>query len=167
MEKANSLNFKSFAPNLVNSFLPFGIIALVAMLVLPLPVALLDTFFVLNITLSLLILMVALHTQRPLDFSSFPNLLLIATVLRLGLNVASTRIVLKDGHTGPDAAGKVIEAFGEFIVSGNYAVGIFVFTILVIIDVVGIIKGGGRVSEVSDRFTLEYEPGKHMRIAAN
>ena len=121
MERADKLNLKTFAPSLVNYFLPFGIIALVAMLVLPLPVALLDTFFVLNITLSLLILMVALHTQRPLDFSSFPNLLLIATVLRLGLNVASTRIVLKDGHTGPDAAGQVIEAFGEFIVSGNYA----------------------------------------------
>ena len=167
MEKANTLKFKGFAPNLVNSFLPFGIIALVAMLVLPLPVALLDTFFVLNITLSLLILMVALHTQRPLDFSSFPNLLLIATVLRLGLNVASTRIVLKDGHTGPDAAGKVIEAFGEFIVSGNYAVGIFVFTILVIINLVVITKGAGRVSEVSARFTLDALPGKQMAIDAD
>ncbi len=167
MEKANTLKFKGFSPNLVNSFLPFGIIALVAMLVLPLPVALLDTFFVLNITLSLLILMVALHTQRPLDFSSFPNLLLIATVLRLGLNVASTRIVLKDGHTGPDAAGKVIEAFGEFIVSGNYAVGIFVFTILVIINLVVITKGAGRVSEVSARFTLDALPGKQMAIDAD
>ena len=167
MEKANTLKFKGFSSNLVNSFLPFGIIALVAMLVLPLPVALLDTFFVLNITLSLLILMVALHTQRPLDFSSFPNLLLIATVLRLGLNVASTRIVLKDGHTGPDAAGKVIEAFGEFIVSGNYAVGIFVFTILVIINLVVITKGAGRVSEVSARFTLDALPGKQMAIDAD
>ena len=167
MEKANTFKFKGFAPNLVNSFLPFGIIALVAMLVLPLPVALLDTFFVLNITLSLLILMVALHTQRPLDFSSFPNLLLIATVLRLGLNVASTRIVLKDGHTGPDAAGKVIEAFGEFIVSGNYAVGIFVFSILVIINLVVITKGAGRVSEVSARFTLDALPGKQMAIDAD
>ncbi len=167
MEKASTSKFKGFAPNLVNSFLPFGIIALVAMLVLPLPVALLDTFFVLNITLSLLILMVALHTQRPLDFSSFPNLLLIATVLRLGLNVASTRIVLKDGHTGPDAAGKVIEAFGEFIVSGNYAVGIFVFTILVIINLVVITKGAGRVSEVSARFTLDALPGKQMAIDAD
>ena len=167
MEKANTFKFKGFSPNLVNSFLPFGIIALVAMLVLPLPVALLDTFFVLNITLSLLILMVALHTQRPLDFSSFPNLLLIATVLRLGLNVASTRIVLKDGHTGPDAAGKVIEAFGEFIVSGNYAVGIFVFTILVIINLVVITKGAGRVSEVSARFTLDALPGKQMAIDAD
>ena len=167
MEKASTFKFKGFAPNFVNSFLPFGIIALVAMLVLPLPVALLDTFFVLNITLSLLILMVALHTQRPLDFSSFPNLLLIATVLRLGLNVASTRIVLKDGHTGPDAAGKVIEAFGEFIVSGNYAVGIFVFTILVIINLVVITKGAGRVSEVSARFTLDALPGKQMAIDAD
>ena len=137
------------------------------MLVLPLPVALLDTFFVLNITLSLLILMVALHTQRPLDFSSFPNLLLIATVLRLGLNVASTRIVLKEGHTGPDAAGKVIEAFGEFIVSGNYAVGLFVFSILVIINLVVITKGAGRVSEVSARFTLDALPGKQMAIDAD
>ena len=167
MEKVSTLNLKSLAPNLVNSFLPFGIIALVAMLVLPLPVALLDTFFVLNITLSLLILMVALHTQRPLDFSSFPNLLLIATVLRLGLNVASTRIVLKDGHTGPDAAGQVIEAFGEFIVSGNYAVGIFVFSILVIINLVVITKGAGRVSEVSARFTLDALPGKQMAIDAD
>ena len=167
MQKGNTIGIKGFAPSFVNSFLPFGIIALVAMLVLPLPVALLDTFFVLNITLSLLILMVALHTQRPLDFSSFPNLLLIATVLRLGLNVASTRIVLKDGHTGPDAAGKVIEAFGEFIVSGNYAVGLFVFSILVIINLVVITKGAGRVSEVSARFTLDALPGKQMAIDAD
>jgi len=167
MQRAEKSNFKIMVPNLVNYFLPFGIIALVAMLILPLPVALLDTFFVLNITLSLLILMVALHTQRPLDFSSFPNLLLIATVLRLGLNVASTRIVLKDGHTGPDAAGQVIEAFGEFIVSGNYAVGIFVFAILVIINLVVITKGAGRVSEVSARFTLDALPGKQMAIDAD
>ena len=167
MQTAETKTFKSFKLNLANYFLPFGIVALVAMLVLPLPVALLDTFFVLNITLSLLILMVALHTQRPLDFSSFPNLLLIATVLRLGLNVASTRIVLKDGHTGPDAAGQVIEAFGEFIVSGNYAVGLFVFSILVIINLVVITKGAGRVSEVSARFTLDALPGKQMAIDAD
>ena len=167
MERLQSLGFAGISPKLVNTFLPFGIIALVAMLVLPLPVALLDTFFVVNITLSLLILMVALHTQRPLDFSSFPNLLLIATVLRLGLNVASTRIVLKEGHTGPDAAGKVIEAFGDFIVSGNYAVGLFVFLILVIINLVVITKGAGRVSEVSARFTLDALPGKQMAIDAD
>jgi flagellar biosynthesis protein FlhA len=167
MQEAQKNNFLSLTPNVANSFLPFGIIALVAMLVLPLPVILLDTFFVLNITLSLLILMVAMHTQRPLDFSSFPNLLLIATVLRLGLNVASTRIVLKDGHTGPNAAGQVIEAFGEFIVSGNYAVGLFVFSILVIINLVVITKGAGRVSEVSARFTLDALPGKQMAIDAD
>ena len=167
MQQASTVSLKGIAPNFINSLLPFGIIALVAMLVLPLPIALLDTFFVLNITLSLLILMVAMHTQRPLDFSSFPNLLLIATVLRLGLNVASTRIVLKEGHTGPDAAGKVIEAFGEFIVSGNYAVGIFVFSILVIINLVVITKGAGRVSEVSARFTLDALPGKQMAIDAD
>ena len=167
MQQATKVSLKGIGPNFINSLLPFGIIALVAMLVLPLPIALLDTFFVLNITLSLLILMVAMHTHRPLDFSSFPNLLLIATVLRLGLNVASTRIVLKEGHTGPDAAGKVIEAFGEFIVSGNYAVGIFVFSILVIINLVVITKGAGRVSEVSARFTLDALPGKQMAIDAD
>ena len=167
MQQAQYAPLKGIGPNFINSLLPFGIIALVAMLVLPLPIALLDTFFVLNITLSLLILMVAMHTHRPLDFSSFPNLLLIATVLRLGLNVASTRIVLKEGHTGPDAAGKVIEAFGEFIVSGNYAVGIFVFSILVIINLVVITKGAGRVSEVSARFTLDALPGKQMAIDAD
>jgi len=167
MASDRMINFGTISPKLANSFLPFGIIALVAMLVLPLPVALLDTFFVINITLSLLILMVALHTQRPLDFSSFPNLLLIATVLRLGLNVASTRIVLKEGHTGPDAAGKVIESFGEFIVAGNYAVGLFVFAILVIINLVVITKGAGRVSEVTARFTLDALPGKQMAIDAD
>ncbi len=167
MQQTVNLGMKSLGPNLINSLLPFGIIALVAMLVIPLPIALLDTFFVFNITISLLILMVAMHSHRPLDFSSFPNLLLIATVLRLGLNVASTRIVLKDGHTGPGAAGQVIEAFGDFIVSGNYAVGIFVFSILVIINLVVITKGAGRVSEVSARFTLDALPGKQMAIDAD
>ena len=140
---------------------------LVAMMVLPLPVFLLDIFFVSNILISLVILMVAMHTFRPLDFSSFPNLLLIATVLRLALNVASTRVVLGQGHTGNDAAGQIIEAFGNFIVSGNYAVGIFVFIILVIINLVVITKGAGRVSEVSARFTLDAMPGKQMAIDAD
>ena len=149
------------------SLLPLGILALVGMLVLPLPVALLDVFFVFNITISLLILMVALHTHRPLDFSSFPNLLLLATVLRLGLNVASTRIVLSEGHNGTGAAGQVIQAFGEFIVAGNYTVGLFVFAILVIINLVVITKGAGRVSEVSARFTLDAMPGKQMAIDAD
>jgi flagellar biosynthesis protein FlhA len=152
---------------LTSSVMPIGILALVAMMVLPLPVFLLDTFFVSNILVSLLILMVALHTDRPLDFSSFPSLLLIATILRLGLNVASTRVVLSEGHTGPDAAGQVIEAFGEFVISGNYAVGIFVFIILIIINLVVITKGAGRVSEVSARFTLDAMPGKQMAIDAD
>ncbi|MCH1465909.1 MAG: flagellar biosynthesis protein FlhA [Alphaproteobacteria bacterium] len=154
--------------SLFGSFvMPMGILMLVAMMVLPLPSYLLDTFFVTNILLSLLILMVAMHTHRPLEFSSFPTLLLIATVLRLGLNVASTRIILGDGHEGTDAAGRVIEAFGEFVIAGNFAVGIFVFVILVIINLVVITKGAGRVSEVSARFTLDAMPGKQMAIDAD
>ena len=158
---------EDFKAAIGSSVLPIGILVLVAMMVLPLPVFLLDTFFVVNIVLSLLILMVALHTHRPLDFSSFPNLILIATVLRLALNVASTRVVLSEGHTGADAAGQVIKAFGEFVVAGNYAVGIFVFIILVIINLVVITKGAGRVSEVSARFTLDAMPGKQMAIDAD
>ncbi|CAI8352657.1 MAG: Flagellar biosynthesis protein FlhA [SAR116 cluster bacterium MED-G04] len=153
--------------NLARGLMPVGILVLVAMMVLPLPVIMLDTFFVLNIVTSLLILMVALHTNRPLDFSSFPSLLLIATVLRLGLNVASTRVVLGEGHNGPDAAGKMIEAFGAFVIAGNYAVGIFVFVILVIINLVVITRGAGRISEVSARFTLDAMPGKQMAIDAD
>ena len=161
------LGIKSPKFILTKSIMPIGILALVAMMVLPLPVFLLDTFFVSNILVSLLVLMVAMHTQRPLDFSSFPSLLLIATILRLGLNVASTRIVLSEGHTGPDAAGQVIEAFGNFVISGNYTVGLFVFVILIIINLVVITKGAGRVSEVSARFTLDAMPGKQMAIDAD
>lgn len=147
--------------------MPVGILAVVAMMVLPLPLVLLDVFFVFNILLSLLVLMVALYSYRPLDFSSFPSVLLIATVLRLALNVASTRIVLTDGHTGSGAAGRVIEAFGNFVIAGNFAVGIVVFLILVIINLVVITKGAGRVSEVSARFTLDAMPGKQMAIDAD
>lgn len=147
--------------------LPLGILAIVAMMVLPLPVALLDAFFVGNILLSLLVLMVAMHSYRPLDFSSFPSILLIATVLRLALNVASTRIVLTDGHTGAAAAGRVIQAFGEFVIAGNFVVGLLVFTILVIINLLVITKGAGRVSEVTARFTLDAMPGKQMAIDAD
>ena len=147
--------------------LPVAILMLMVMMVIPLPSVLLDIFFTTNILLSLLILMVALHTFRPLDFSSFPTVLLFATILRLGLNVASTRIVLSAGHTGPDAAGKVIESFGEFVIAGNYVVGIFVFAILIIINLVVITKGAGRVSEVSARFTLDAMPGKQMAIDAD
>ena len=164
----NSTSLSGNISDVIKSgILPLGIIVLVAMMVLPLPVFLLDIFFVSNILISLVILMVAMHTFRPLDFSSFPNLLLIATVLRLALNVASTRVVLGQGHTGNDAAGQIIEAFGNFIVSGNYAVGIFVFIILVIINLVVITKGAGRVSEVSARFTLDAMPGKQMAIDAD
>ncbi|MEN9410111.1 MAG: flagellar biosynthesis protein FlhA [Pseudomonadota bacterium] len=147
--------------------LPIGILAIIAMMVLPLPVVLLDVFFVANILLSLVILMVALYSYRPLDFSSFPSLLLIATVFRLALNVASTRVVLAEGHNGHDAAGKVIQAFGEFVIAGNLIVGILVFTILVIINLVVITKGASRVSEVSARFTLDAMPGKQMAIDAD
>jgi flagellar biosynthesis protein FlhA len=147
--------------------LPLGIVMLVAMMVLPLPVFLLDIFFTLNIFMALLILMVALHTYRPVDFSSFPSLLLLATVFRLALNVASTRIVLSEGHNGTSAAGQVIEAFGAFVIAGNFVVGIFVFAILVIINLVVITKGAGRVSEVSARFTLDAMPGKQMAIDAD
>ena len=161
------LGLENYRPLLKGLVMPIGILALVAMMVLPLPVFLLDTFFVTNILVSLLVLMVAVNIQRPLDFSSFPSLVLIATVLRLGLNVASTRIVLSEGHTGPDAAGKVIEAFGNFVISGNYAVGLFVFLILIIINLVVVTRGAGRVSEVSARFTLDAMPGKQMAIDAD
>ena len=142
-----TLNTGLFVYDKIKSLaLPLGIMLLMVMMVIPLPSYLLDVFFTTNILLSLLILMVALHTFRPLDFSSFPTVLLFATILRLGLNVASTRIVLSQGHTGPDAAGKVIEAFGSFVIAGNYVVGIFVFAILIIINLVVVTKGAGRVA---------------------
>ena len=147
--------------------LPIGILILMTMMVIPLPVFLLDVFFTSNILISLIVLMVALQTFKPLDFSSFPTVLLFATVLRLGLNVASTRIVLSQGHTGTDAAGNVIEAFGNFVIGSDYVVGIFVFAILIIINLVVITKGAGRVSEVSARFTLDAMPGKQMAIDAD
>ena len=168
MNLTNSINpnFFIFA-KLKPLGLPIAILMLMVMMVIPLPSFLLDIFFTTNILLSLLILMVSLHTFRPLDFSSFPTVLLFATILRLGLNVASTRIVLSEGHTGSDAAGKVIAAFGEFVIAGNYVVGIFVFAILIIINLVVITKGAGGVSEVSARFTLDAMPGKQMAIDAD
>jgi len=167
MASLDAISFSKSRRYLSDAVLPLGILFIVAMMVLPLPTILLDIFFSLNILLSLLVLMVAIHTFRPLDFSSFPALLLVATVLRLALNVASTRIVLAEGHTGTDAAGQVIEAFGAFVIAGNFAVGIFVFAILVIINLVVITKGAGRVSEVSARFTLDAMPGKQMAIDAD
>jgi len=147
--------------------LPFAILMLVMLMVVPVPAFLLDVGFITNIMISLAVLMVALNAARPLDFSSFPTVLLFATLLRLALNVASTRVVLVNGHQGPDAAGHVIEAFGSFLIGGDYAVGLFVFAILMIINLVVITKGAGRVSEVSARFTLDAMPGKQMAIDAD
>ncbi len=146
---------------------PALIIIILSMMVLPLPTFILDVFFTFNIAMSIMVMLVALYTLKPLDFSIFPTVLLVTTLLRLSLNVASTRIVLLNGHTGPDAAGKVIEAFGHFLVGGNYAVGIIVFIILTIINFVVITKGAGRIAEVSARFTLDAMPGKQMAIDAD
>jgi flagellar biosynthesis protein FlhA len=147
--------------------LPAGILTLICLMVVPTPALLLDVFFVINIALSVAILMAALNAEKPLDFSSFPSVLLFATLLRLALNVASTRVVLVNGHQGGAAAGHVIEAFGAFLIDGNFAVGLFVFLILVIINLVVVTKGAGRVSEVSARFTLDALPGKQMAIDAD
>jgi len=147
--------------------LPLAILTLVMLLVVPVAPVLLDIFFVANIMISLAVLMVAINTQRPLDFSSFPSVLLFATLLRLALNVASTRVVLVNGHEGTAAAGHVIEAFGKFLIGGDYVVGLFVFAILLIINLVVVTKGAGRVSEVSARFTLDAMPGKQMAIDAD
>ncbi len=147
--------------------LPAGILTLIVLMVVPIPAFLLDVFFVLNMALSVAILMAAMNAEKPLDFSSFPSVLLFATLLRLALNVASTRIVLVNGHEGGAAAGHVIEAFGEFLIGGNFAVGLFVFMILMIINMVVVTKGAGRVSEVSARFTLDALPGKQMAIDAD
>lgn len=147
--------------------LPAAILLLVVLMVVPIPAFMLDVFFIMNITISLAVLMVALNAEKPLDFSSFPTVLLFATLFRLGLNVASTRIVLVHGHTGSAAAGHVIEAFGSFVIGGDYVVGLFVFAIIVIINLIVVTKGAGRVSEVSARFTLDALPGKQMAIDAD
>ncbi|HXH16952.1 MAG TPA: flagellar biosynthesis protein FlhA [Sphingomonas sp.] len=149
------------------SVLPLAILLLVLVMVVPIPAFLLDIFFIANIAISLAVLMVALNAQKPLDFSAFPTVLLFATLFRLGLNVASTRIVLVHGHEGEAAAGHVIEAFGTFLIGGDYVVGIFVFAILMIINMIVVTKGAGRVSEVSARFTLDALPGKQMAIDAD
>ena len=146
---------------------PILLIMMLCMMVIPIPPFGLDVLFTFNITLSLIVILVTIYTLRPLDFAVFPTVLLIATMLRLGLNVASTRVVLLDGHTGSDAAGSVIQSFGDFVIGGNYAVGIVVFAILIIINFVVVTKGAGRVSEVSARFTLDAMPGKQMAIDAD
>ena len=147
--------------------MPLIVLLIIALLILPLPTLLLDILFTINIIVGLMIVMITLNTRHPLEFSSFPSVLLIATLLRLGLNVASTRIVLVNGHNGTDSAGYVIEAFGEFVISGNYVVGFIIFMILMIINFIVVTKGAGRVSEVIARFTLDAMPGKQMAIDAD
>lgn len=146
---------------------PIGVLAILAMVVLPMPPLLLDILFSFNITLSMMVLLVAVYTRRPLEFAAFPSILLIATVFRLALNIASTRVVLLNGQEGPGAAGKVIESFGAVVIGGNYTVGMVVFLILIIINFVVITKGAGRISEVTARFTLDAMPGKQMAIDAD
>ncbi len=145
----------------------FGIITIILFMLIPMPTALLDIGLSVSITLSVLVLMLVLFIQKPLEFSTFPTVLLVTTSLRLGLNVASTRLILSEGHTGPDAAGAVIGAFGTFIIQGDYIVGIIVFAILVIVNFVVITKGSGRIAEVAARFTLDAMPGKQMAIDAD
>ena len=165
----NLLSIQNFIrrTGLVGMAGPVLIVMILAMMVLPLPPLLLDILFTFNIAISIMVLLVSMNTNKALDFAIFPTVLLITTLLRLSLNVASTRIVLLEGHTGPDAAGKVIESFGHFLVGGNYAVGLVVFAILVIINFVVITKGAGRIAEVGARFTLDAMPGKQMAIDAD
>src|SRR6201987_2787365 len=146
---------------------PMGVLAVLAMVVLPLPPMALDVLFTFNIALSIVIMMSVFYVSRPVEFGVFPTVLLVATLLRLALNVASTRVVLLNGHSGPGAAGRVIQAFGEFVIGGNFAVGVVVFVILTIINFVVVTKGSGRISEVSARFTLDAMPGKQMAIDAD
>ena len=163
--RATAATFGEFARNGLG--VPLLVMVILAMMVLPLPAFLLDVFFTFNISLSIMILLAVIYVRRALEFAAFPTVLLGATLLRLGLNVASTRIVLINGHTGSHAAGRVISAFGQFVVGGNYAVGMVVFTVLVIINFVVITKGAGRISEVSARFTLDAMPGRQMAIDAD
>lgn len=146
---------------------PVLILLILSMMVLPLPAFILDLLFTFNIALSIMVLLVAMFTKRTLDFAAFPTILLFATLLRLSLNIASTRIILLEGHTGPDAAGRVVEAFGHFLVGGNFAIGIVVFIILVLINFMVITKGAGRIAEVGARFVLDGMPGKQMAIDAD
>src|SRR6185312_11890025 len=146
---------------------PAGVLAVLAMIILPLPPLALDVLFTFNIALSIVIVMAVFYVTRPIEFGTFPTVLLLATLLRLALNVASTRVVLLNGHTGSQAAGHVIQSFGEFVIGGNFAVGVVVFVILTIINFVVVTKGSGRISEVSARFTLDAMPGKQMAIDAD
>ncbi len=161
-------NLKKQKLNLLSGLgTPFLVMAALGMVILPMPAFLLDILFSFNIALSLVVLLITVYTLKPLEFGSFPAVLLIATILRLALNVASTRVVLLEGHEGPGAAGKVIEAFGSVVIGGNYAVGLVVFAILIIINFVVVTKGAGRIAEVTARFTLDAMPGKQMAIDAD
>jgi len=166
---SNTLTFNSSNPTRFISGLgtPAVMLMMLAMVVLPLPAMALDILFTVSIALAIMVLMASIYANRPLDFGVFPTVLLLATLLRLALNVASTRVVLINGHTGTDSAGRVIEAFGEFVVGGSYAVGLVLFTILVVINFVVVTKGATRVSEVTARFTLDAMPGKQMAIDAD
>ncbi|MFT6406289.1 MAG: flagellar biosynthesis protein FlhA, partial [Marinomonas primoryensis] len=150
-----------------NLGIPILLLSLLAMMILPIPAFLLDVLFTFNIALAIVVLLVAIYSMRPLDFAVFPTVLLVSTLMRLALNVASTRVVLLNGHEGGDAAGKVIQAFGEVVIGGNYVVGFVVFAILMIINFAVVTKGAGRISEVSARFTLDAMPGKQMAIDAD
>jgi flagellar biosynthesis protein FlhA len=161
------LNLKLWGEVVRGGVLPFAILALVVLMIVPVPTFVLDAGFIANIMLSLAVLMIALNAAKPLDFSAFPTVLLLATLFRLALNVASTRVVLVNGHTGEAAAGHVIEAFGQFLIGGDYIVGLLVFAVLMIINLVVITKGAGRVSEVTARFTLDALPGKQMAVDAD
>src|SRR3546814_618675 len=147
--------------------LALGVTAILVVLILPLPAWLLDLLLAMSMTLSVLILMTVVFITKPLDFNSFPTILLISTMLRLALNLASTRLILAEGHNGTDAAGQVIEAFGSFVMGGNFVIGVIIFGILVIVNFVVITKGSGRIAEVSARFSLDAMPGKQMAIDAD
>lgn len=165
----NPINLPAWMTNLGSRSVaaPLIIVLLLSMMILPLPAIALDVLFSFNIALSIMVLLIGLQTKKALDFIAFPTVLLVTTMLRLSLNVASTRVVLTEGHTGPDAAGKVIEAFGHFLIGGNYTVGIVVFIILTIINFTVVTKGAGRIAEVGARFTLDAMPGKQMAIDAD
>ncbi len=167
MATSGAMSLKLSELNRMGLGAPLLLMAMLAMMVVPLAPFILDIFFTFNIALSLVVLLAVIYSQRPLEFAVFPTVILISTLLRLSLNVASTRVVLLHGHNGPDAAGKVIESFGDFVVGGNYTVGFVVFAILVVINFVVITKGAGRISEVTARFTLDAMPGKQMAIDAD
>src|SRR3954463_8157051 len=164
----NALVMRLGGPEMLRSLAgPLLVIMILAMMILPLPPLLLDLFFTFNIAFAVMVLLTAMYTVKPLEFAIFPTVLLVTTLLRLSLNVASTRVVLIEGHTGAGAAGKGIESVGHFVVGGNYTVGIVVFAILTVINFVVITKGAGRIAEVGARFTLDAMPGKQMAIDAD